>query len=265
MTCRNALSILFPWAMVVSLLGTARADEPNKDAAEPQKTEAAMGEPAGLTKISKDYPVWIDLKRKLVVVDGQICLHEGQLEMFACPKGTKEHESLVSVNSNAQIIHTGLLAVGAKAGSPVKFDPTYVPAKGTVVEIVILWTDKDGKQHKTRAQEWIRNVKTGKEMESSWVFAGSGFWTDESDGKRFYHGDSGDFVCVSNFPTATLDLPVESSQINDALLFEVFKERVPPRGTKVRMVLIPKLDEKDAAKPKNDSSPPKDDATKPSK
>jgi len=42
---------------------------------------------------------------------------------------------------------------------------------------------------------------------------------------------------VSNFPTATLDLPIESSQSNEALLFEVFEERVPPRGTPVEMLL----------------------------
>ena len=40
------------------------------------------------------------------------------------------------------------------------------------------------------------------------------------------------------------DLPVESSQANTDLMFEAFKDRIPPRGTKIRLVFIPKLEKK---------------------
>ena len=53
--------------------------------------------------MTKDYDMWIDPKRKAVIVDGQVCLREGQLEMFACPKGSKEHESIVSVNAKRSL------------------------------------------------------------------------------------------------------------------------------------------------------------------
>jgi hypothetical protein len=66
------------------------------------------------------------------------------------------------------------------------------------------------------------------------------FWKDPTDGQEYYQADGGDLICVSNFPTATLDLPIESSQANDALLFEVFEDRVPPRGTEVELVLSAK-------------------------
>ena len=46
-------------------------------------------------------------------------------------------------------------------------------------------------------------------------------------------------ICVSNFPTAMLDLPFESSQQNAELLFEAFPDRVPPRDTEVDIVLMP--------------------------
>ena len=74
-------------------------------------------------------------------------------------------------------------------------------------------------------------------MREEWVFAGSVFWKDPSDGKEYYQADGGDLVCLSNFPTAMLDLPIESSQSNEALLFEAFAGRVPPRGTDVEMIL----------------------------
>jgi hypothetical protein len=85
-------------------------------------------------------------------------------------------------------------------------------------------------------------------MESTWVFAGSRLLQDERTGENFYQAQGGDFICVSNFPSAMLDLPVESSQANADLLWEAFSERIPPLGTKVRLVLTPRL-EKEAAKP----------------
>jgi hypothetical protein len=203
----------------------------------------------GLTRLDKKGDVWIDPKRKIVVVDGYVALREGPLEMFACPKGTKEHESLIAVNTKPSFVHAGLLAVGAIAGTPVKFDPKYEAATGTTVEVLILWKDKQGKNKKMRAQEWIKHTKTKKPMAYDWVFAGSGFWVDEDNGTKHYHADSGDFICVSNFPTATLDLPVKSSAENVDLLFEANTENIPEKGTKVRLVLIPKLTkEKEEAK-----------------
>jgi hypothetical protein len=198
-------------------------------------------DPPGMKRLMEGYDVWIDPAHKRVVVDGDVCLREGQLEMFACPRGTKEHESIVAADTMAYAVHAGLLAVGAKAGSPVQYQPEYKPASGTEIDVQIVWRDKQGNVHRDRAGDWIRNVKTGKPLEHSWVFGGSGFWEDEATGTKAYLAESGDFICVSNFPSAMLDLPVESSQANEALLYEAFTERIPPVGTRVRLVLTPKL------------------------
>ena len=45
-----------------------------------------------------------------------------------------------------------------------------------------------------------------------------------------------------------LDLPVESSQSNEALLFEALTDRIPPAATKLSLVLTPRLDDKKAVK-----------------
>jgi hypothetical protein len=226
-------------AVMMLWAGPAAAQEPEA----PADDDAAgrKPNPPGLTRLARDYDVWMDVKRKLVVVDGKICLRRGPLEMFACPKGTKEHEAIVAVNSPARFVHAGLLAVGAEKGDPVKFRPEYVPASGTTIDVWVLWKDEDGKNHKVRAQKWIKNEETGKAMTYDWVFGGSGFWVNEETGERHYQADGGDFICVSNFSTATLDLPVESSQANDALLFSAFTEKIPPKGTEVRLVLVPRI------------------------
>jgi hypothetical protein len=222
------------WLAAVSTL----VGQPSAGGEKPAASAAAASE--GLVKLSQTGEIWLDTKRKAVVVDGQVCLREGQLEMFACTKGTKEHESVVSVNCHAEEVHAGLLAVGAKPGRPVSFDPVYQAATGQVIDIYVLWKDAAGQKHQARGQDWIRDIKTQKAMAHDWVFAGSGFWKDPETGKEHYKAGGGDLVCVSNFPTATLDLPIESSQANDNLLFEAFAERIPPRGTKVRVVFIPR-------------------------
>ncbi len=228
-----------------------------------EKTAAkpAASIPAGWKQLAPDAPVWLDEKNKRVILDGEVCLREGFLEMFACLRGTKEHESLVSVPTKAYVVHAGLLAAGGEAGEPVRFRPEYRPPTGTEIEIYIVWRDAEGKDHRVRAQEWIKNVKTGKAMELPFVFAGSGFWKDPESGKQHYEAESGDFICVANFPSAMLDVPGESSQSNEALSFEAFTENIPPLKTKVRLVLTPKRkkeaddEAKDSAEPAQAAAP----------
>jgi hypothetical protein len=193
------------------------------------------------TRLSRQHDIWLDAKNQRVIIDGEVCLREGQLELFACLTGTKEHESVVSLNCVAEQVHAALLATGAEQGKPVSFDPKYQAATGDVIDVSVTWNDEKGKTHTVRAQEWIKYAKTGKAMDFDWVFAGSSFWTDEETGKKHYQANAGDLICVSNFPTALLDLPVESTQANAGLLFVAFTENIPPRGTKVRVVLTPRV------------------------
>jgi hypothetical protein len=249
------LSLELTATLVVSLALTTLSSTTAGEQIEKQASAKDTGRfppPEGLLRLAKDAQLWIDIKNKMVVVDGQVALRSGQLEMFACPKGTKEHESVIAIHAKAQYVHAGLLALGAKKGSPVKFEPEYSPASGTTIDIWVLWRDKQGKRQRVRAQEWIRNIETQKEMKYDWVFAGSGFWKDPTDGVEYYYGDSGDFICVSNFPSATLDLPVESSQANASLMFEAFSDRIPQRGTPIRLVLKPRLTDKENREKKND-------------
>jgi hypothetical protein len=189
-----------------------------------------------LKRLSPDEEVWIDPKGKEVVVGGEIALDKGPIEFFACPKKTKEHESIVATRSTARLVHAALLAIGLEPGKPVSFDPGYAAASGPKVRVRMRWIGADGTPQTTDARNWIRNTRTGEPLADDWVFAGSSFWTDPTDGKEYYQADGGDLICVSNFPSAMLDLPIESSQSNEALLFEAFEGRVPPSGTAVDLI-----------------------------
>jgi hypothetical protein len=211
-------AVAIPWA---ALGRGARAADPHPD----------------LKRLSPQEEVWIDPARKEVVVGGRIAIERGPIEFLACPEGTKEHESIVATRASARLVHAALLAIGLEPGSPVSFDPEYVAATGPRMMVRVRWTKADGSRETVDVRSWVRNVQTGKPLDADWVFAGSSFWTDPADGKEYYQADGGDLICVSNFPTATLDLPVESSQSNEALLFEAFAGRVSPRDTAVELIL----------------------------
>jgi hypothetical protein len=252
--CRRFLFAIVPLCIATGMPHTLFAAPEQTDAptAKPAATPADdENQPApdkkdpNFVRLSPDYDAWLDKKNKQIVLEGRVCLNEGPLEMFACPLKTKEHESILKIRTSAQAIHAALVAVGAKPGNTVKFDPKYVPASGTEIEIQLAWKDQAGKQQTARAQDWIKDTNTGKAMTYPWVFAGSGFWLDEMTGKRTYLADTGDFICVSNFSSAMLDLPVKSTDMADVgLQFEAFQEKIPPKGTWVTVTLSPKLEQK---------------------
>ena len=207
-----------------------------------------------LKRLDPAKPVWLDSDNRRVVMVGQICQRVAGLELFACLMNTKEHEAVVTVDVEAFKVHAGLLACGATAGGPVRFNPEYTPATGTEIEVTVVWKDKKGQRKTARAQDWILNVETKKTMTESWVFGGSGFWVDETTGTKHYQAEGGDFICVSNFPTAMLDLPIESSQANSALMYRANTKRIPPLATPVTLILTPNVEDTPADSPEDDGS-----------
>ena len=195
-------------------------------------------------RLSKEHEIWIDMKSKKVMLAGQICLQQGALEVFACPRRTKEHESIISVNATALELHTCLIAIGADPGKPVQWAPDYQSATGPEINIDVIWSESN-QEISRNAKELVRNFETKKELDRNWVFGGSQFYVNPHDGSKVYYGDSGEMICLSNFSTATLDLPVESSGSNEMLLFEANTEKLPPVGTKAYLVLT-KIKENEA-------------------
>ncbi len=218
--------------------GATQPDSPQPDSPQPDAAQADA-----LIPLQPEGGVWLDPKKKRVVLVGRICLREGQLEMFACPQGTKEHESIVTVPVKAYVIHAALLALGAKPGSPTVFVPEFRPASGTRVDVSLYWTDASGRRRSAWAQDWVRHWRTGLPMQEHWVFAGSSFWVNEQTGEKYYQAEEGFLICLANFSTAMLDIPVESSDAAGRLVFEAFTERIPPLGTRVTVVLTPRLEE----------------------
>jgi hypothetical protein len=227
-----------------------------------ERLQEKLAPPPNATRISKMSPLWIDMQSKRVFVDGYVAQREAFLEMFACDSETKEHESVLGVAAKSSEVHAALLAIGGQVGKTVRFDPEYVAATGQRIRIWLMWRDEEGNFKTADAREWVRNAESKKQLDRHWVFAGSYIWKDPSDGKEYYQADSGEMICVSNFSTALMDLPIASSDSNSALQFEAFTERIPPMGTFVRLMLVPLPPENESEKTTEEAEPNDDDQPK---
>jgi len=210
----------------------------------PAKGPAADGPaPERVKRVDVGKNVAVELgggKPARVLVRARVCLREGVLEQLLTRKGTKEHEAILAADVDARAIHTALLLAGADAGLPVRHRPKFAPPTGTVVRITLEYTDAAGKLVRVPARQWVRHVKTKKDLGHDWVFAGSHLEMDLNDpAKVRYLANDGSLVCVANFETALLDLPVASSNQNDDLDFEAHRERIPRLNTPVLVILEP--------------------------
>ncbi len=155
--------ILLTLSLFIAAVGLIMTDGVRVRAADNKKPDEKKGNSDATSKSKEPVPlnaqgtVLLDVPGKRLLLKSKVCMREGVLEMFCCLKQTKEHESIVSIESEAYVIHTGLLALGAKAGSPVRFQPEYAPPKGTRIRVFCQWTDKEGKSHREPAEKWIRN------------------------------------------------------------------------------------------------------------
>src|SRR5262249_27370777 len=95
-------------------------------------------------------------------------------------------------------------------------------------------------------QRWVRNVKTKKDLDQDWVFAGSQLVPDPLDPKKppvYLATADGALICVTNVPTAMLDLPIQSPKQLENREFAPYTERIPELDTPVVVILEPIAEE----------------------
>ncbi len=226
------------------------AEEDPKVPAEPPKipdsTPAIKRVPLSPTEKN----VWLEFqgKERRVVVRAAVCLQKAGfgLECLLCRKGSKEHESILATEADARLIHLGLVAAGAAPGKVVEYEPQFKPPSGMPIKITLEYEDK-GKTVRVPAQHWIRNVKTKKDLEHDWVFAGSKLIQNPVDDKKppvYLAQMDGGYICISNVPTAMLDLPIDSPKGIEDRGYDTHEKRIPAVKTKVLIILEPAAQKK---------------------
>ena len=228
----------------------AEADAPTPPEDETVLPAPKLPDPEGARALPPPDRVWYDPDQHLVYVDGYVSLREGYPGDVCVPGGHEGARVGRGGEHAGRDRPRGAAGVGAVEGHPVQYKPRFAPPEGTEIEIEVRWLDPQGEWQSARAQEWVRDVETKKPMELPWVFAGQRILDRRIDRQVVLHGRGGDFICVSNFTTATLDVPIESSQSNEGLLFEANTDRIPELGTPVRLVLKPVLEEEEEGESK---------------
>jgi hypothetical protein len=174
-----------------------------------------------------------------IVLSADVCLRSGPLELLVCRAGTKDYESVLRTEAPASQLHAALLMLGLSPGKPAEWvgqgeASRFLPPRGAELTVTLRWTDTAGRPHETAAGRWLRPAAGGKPPER-WVFVGSevlpdgGYWADVE----------GDVITVSNFASAVIDVPFESTTNNALLQFEADEESIPPVGTPVEVVIEP--------------------------
>ena len=242
--------------VLVLCVNTARAADPS-----PEKTVRKPVKLPGMV---------IDVEERHIDLEATICLDKGFLELIACTKGSKEHESVVAMSSKAMHVHTALLLLGANNGHPAMRKPVdkeqtrwiTVPPRGDAIDLFLVVKNKDGKEIERPISDFIMksservdevdgdilvspnaNVRQGDGKEAdlphTFLFVGSHL-RDVGSGPRQYLADlSGNVISIATFGDELLCLPEHQTQDNGSLTWRIKPNSLPKVGTKVVLRLRP--------------------------
>ncbi len=217
----------------------------------------------------------IDFEKRCVDLEATVCLDEGFLELVACTKGSKEHESIVAVAARPMHIHTALLLLGANNGNPAMRKQVGeeekrwvdIPPRGDPIDAYLVFKNSDGKMIERLVSDFIarskersdeigvienrrERTKAGKDKEfpHTFLFAGSHL-RDNGKGPRQYLADlSGHVISIATFGDELLCLPGVQSHANGALMWQVDSAHLPDVGTRITLRLRPKTDQRTGVK-----------------
>jgi len=229
----------------------AQKAQPAPAAGEKSTTEEAIEKKLQLPGIK------INLKERCVDVDASVCLDRGTLELVACTKNTKEHESIVAIEAKPIHIHTALLLLGAKEGNPAmrkqvgegdQLRWVDIPPRGSEVVVSLVFKNKEGKQVERPISDFIKRSEEGGTLEeertkkfptSTFLFAGSHLH-EEADGVRQYlAGLSGNVISVATFGDEVMCLPDINGHEKGSLLWQIDATYLPAIESKVTLRLRP--------------------------
>lgn len=258
-----------PLAMVLALCSNLGLAEETWTVEKPAPVaEAAPGRPAANaapTLNGKPFNLpglEVNFQERCVDLEGSICLDEGYLELVACTKGSKEHESVVAIEARPMHIHAALLLLGADPGNPAMRKPIdeqktrwiVLPPKGDPVDVYLVVKNKEGKRVEHPIGDFI--TRSGKGAESAldageegagedrafprtFVFAGSRLHGDGPGPRKYLSDLSGNVISISSFGDEVLCLPGLHSQANGSLVWRVDATELPAVGSKVILRLRP--------------------------
>jgi hypothetical protein len=197
----------------------------------------------------------INFRKRCVDVDASICLDRGALELIACTKGSKEHESIVAIQARAVHIHASLLMLGANPGNPAMQKPVnkqrtrwvHLPPAGDPVEVFLVFKNKKGKLVERPVSDFVAPCEGGSEkpggdkkevrLPHTFLFVGSLLRSSRSGERTYMSEVSGNVISISTFGDELLCLPGVHGQQDGSLAWRIDATELPKVGTKVTLRL----------------------------
>jgi len=213
-----------------------------------------------------------------VDVEATVSLRYGLLELIACTKDSKEHESVIAVNAKPSHIHTALLLIGATPGNPAMRkiigegdEARFIdlPPRGGLVDVYLVIDTDEGKkefpinQFIEKAHDDFYQERPAEDPEQkpelypthTFMFTGSVLVEHGEDNPRQYVADySGNVISLVTFGDELLSTPEIHDDANHALVWQVRSQGLPEIDSPVTLRLKPQR----AQVPKDEGKTPED-------
>ena len=250
-------SSLLGFTLLAFCLAPLAAEEKAGPHTEPAG-EAGKAQPEDIAeKIRAIFPgITINSEERLVDVQSVVCLAEGYLEVIACAKDSREHESIVMVEAKPSHIHAALLLIGAQPGNPAMRKPVNeegtrwvdIPPRGQSVKVTLLISDEKGQTTERPVSDFLSPSKdesglpevagAAEKFPETFLFAGS-HTHQVGDTKTYLADVNGNVISISTFGDEVLCLAGHHAQENHALSWQIKPDSLPEIGTKVTLRLRP--------------------------
>jgi len=176
--------------------------------------------------------VKLDLNKKTITMNGKVNMSYGLIELLACTRIGKMHESALVIDVQPIHLQTALILLGLEFGGGIRYQGDPLTPKGDRVQIWVEW-DADNETQRHRAEDLIFNRSKQSQMEHvGWVFTGSRM----SNG-AFMAQAVGTLITTFRDPDAIIDNPLPDGADDTAYI--VNSQVTPPKGTNIRMIITP--------------------------
>jgi len=174
----------------------------------------------------------LDLNKKTVTIYGKVNMSAGVIELLACTKYGKVHESVLTMDVEPIHLQTALILLGLEFGGGLRYQGDPLTPKGDRVQIWIEWT-AGGEVKRHRAEDLVYNrVKQAAMEHTDWVFSGS-----RMKNGVFISQGTGTLITTYHDPDTILDNPLPEG--GDDTVYIANSQIVPPKGTEVKMTIMP--------------------------
>lgn len=237
------------WVMMAARLGLTAVATSDEKVTTDTFTPSPSSENEAHVDVPKLPGLKVNLEEWCVDVEARRCLKEGMLELVACTTGTKEHESIVAVESKARDIHAALLLLGAEAGRPAHSKSignegtlwVPVPPSGNPIDVSLVFNDiVSGKPVERPISDFMVNEEKETFPTHTFLFAGSELIRDADGAQNQYLADrTGNQISITTFGDELLCLPDIRSHDNANLSWSIAGDKLPEVGTQVTLRLRP--------------------------